>query len=518
MKFSVKAKIGGGFLIVLMFLAFISLNGIVFMNATSGAVDDVDVRIQRISLDYQMKNTFQGAAMAMRDYMVYEDDKYLSQHRELMTQTHRLVDKRIENSSEQAKHEFEKIRDSLIEYDKQITEKMIPLLKEKNIQEATAIGAAIAPITAEINGTLETRISENEKKTGSLIHDVHNSVSGNTKMIIIFSILAFVSGVILAYFTTRSITRPVRAMVAGVKKLEEGDFTQEIAVRSRDEIGELGKALNRTRQQLKELISEIANSAQILAAQSQQLAASSEEVSATAEEVASTTNEVAAMADKSLENANSTAVESRKVVEIAKSSGNIVKQTIDKINLISDSASKVNNSIQGLGQLSAQIGNITDLITSLADQTNLLALNAAIEAARAGDQGRGFAVVAEEVRKLAEQSSSAAKEIGQLIAQIQSGVDVSISSMNQGALEVSEGVKLASEAGKALQSIIEAISKNIGLVEEIAQGAKQTNDGTQQLSSSNEQITSTVQQVAGATQELSEIASKLQASVAIFRI
>ncbi len=127
-------------------------------------------------------------------------------------------------------------------------------------------------------------------------------------------------------------------------------------------------------------------------------------------------------------------------------------------------------------------------------------------------------MVAEEVRKLAEESGSAAKEIGQLIAQIQSGVDTAVWSMGRGAAEVAEGVQLASEAGAALESIIEAVKQNIALIEEITRGARQTSEGTQVLSASNEQVTSTIQQVAMATQELSDIANKLQKSVSRFII
>jgi methyl-accepting chemotaxis protein len=127
-------------------------------------------------------------------------------------------------------------------------------------------------------------------------------------------------------------------------------------------------------------------------------------------------------------------------------------------------------------------------------------------------------VVAEEVRQLAEQSAGAAREIGQLINQIRSGVDTAIKSMEQGVDDVSEGVHLASEAGVALDGIIQAINQNIALIEDITLGARQTSTGTQQLMASNEQVTSTIQQVAGATQELSDIAGKLQMAVDRFKV
>lgn len=518
MKASVKLKIAGGFTILLIFLALTSLIGMLIANKTDKDLDDIQIRMERISLDYRMKNAFQGAALAIQCYMVYGDEKYLAEYRDQINLTKKLVAERVNNSTDQNRPIFAKILSRAEKYDKQITENMIPLLKDKKIKEAVEVGIEIAPITAEITKNLDDRVLENENKTSGLIHEVHNSAAASSKRILIISLAALMAGIVLAYLTTRSITGPVKEIMNCVKRLADGDFTREVKVKSSDEIGQLARTLNQTREQLRELLRDIVGVTQTLAAQSQELAASSEEVSATAEEVASTTNEVAAMAGKSMENANITTIESRKAVDIAKSGGEVVRGTIAKINSISQASNRANESIQKLGNLSARIGNITNVITGLADQTNLLALNAAIEAARAGDQGRGFAVVAEEVRVLAEQSSSAAKEIGSLIIQIQSGVDESISSMEEGATEVGEGVKLASKAGNALESIIEAISRNIELVEEITQGARHTSEGTQHLTGSNEQITSTIQQVAGSTQELSDLANKLQISVSMFKI
>lgn len=324
--------------------------------------------------------------------------------------------------------------------------------------------------------------------------------------------------IVIWWFFTRQLTNRLSYLVNLAGKVTNGDLTQQMKVDSKDEIGLLAGAFNKMIDNLKAMIADVRNTSDQLAAHSEELAASAEEVSATVEEVAGTTNEVAVMAEKSLENADLTAGESKRVVEVAESGSHTVKQTIDKITSISESASKVNDAVQNLGELSTKIGNITDVITGIADQTNLLALNAAIEAARAGEQGRGFAVVAEEVRKLAEQSAGAAREIGQLITRIQDGVDAAIRSMEQGAADVREGVQMASEAETALKNIVEAVNRNIVLVGEITLGARQTSEGTQQLSAGNEQVTSTIQQVASATQELAGIASKLQTSVAQFKV
>lgn len=518
MKLSVGKKIGGGFLVLLVLLLVVAAVSIVVMSSTGKNLNDIGVRSQRISLDYQIKNSFQGAALGIRGFMVYGDEKYLAQYSEYINMTQELISERISNSSEQARPNFEKALGRTKEYDRQIVQNMVPLLKENKLQEAIAVGATIAPITAEINKTIDDMIQENEKKSTDLVMSTQNGASYSRWVVIALSAIALLVGAILSFFITRAVTRPVEIMMTGVKHLAGGDFTSEIKVKTSDEIGELAGAVNQTREQLKLLIGDIAGIAQTLAAHSEELAASAEEVSATVEEVASTTGEVAAMAEKSMENANITAGESRKVVEVAGSGGVTVRQTVDKINSIAHSVGKVNESIQNLGELSEKIGNIIDVITGIADQTNLLALNAAIEAARAGEQGRGFAVVAEEVRKLAEQSAGAAREIGQLITQIQTGVEGAVKAMENGASEVEEGVRLASGAGTALEDIVQAVDQNITLVEEITQGARQTSEGTQQLSASNEQVTSTIQQVAASTQELSELAARLQKAVDQFKI
>ena len=328
----------------------------------------------------------------------------------------------------------------------------------------------------------------------------------------------------LTLLLSGNIARPIADLTEIMEKLAKYDFTFDEGHRAveylkrKDEIGQFARSMAAMQTNVIELVKEIQAGAQNLAAHSQELAASAEEVSATVEEVASTTAEVASMAERSLENASLTAEESKKVAAVAQSGGETVEKTVAKIRSIASSAELMGRSVQNLGELSSRIGNITNVITGIAEQTNLLALNAAIEAARAGEQGRGFAVVAEEVRKLAEQSAAAAKEIGQLIGQIQSGVKEAVAAMEGGAAEVKEGVDMAAEAGSALKAITGAIQKNIELLDEILQGAKQASEGTQQLAASNQQVTSTIQQVAGSTQQLAEIAGRLQSLAGKFRV
>ncbi|CCO08532.1 methyl-accepting chemotaxis protein [Desulforamulus hydrothermalis] len=518
MKLSVGKKIGGAFFTLLALLSIITFLSIKVTSATQAELQLLNTSSQHLSLDYQIQNSFQGVALALRGYATYGDPAFLQQYRDQVAHTQELIRQRIQNAAPETKPKLEKLLSDFTSYEQQLSGRMIPLLQANKKEEALQLGHTLTPLTASINQTLQQMIQQNQAKNNAAIDETVSQAAQGRQWVTVFSGLALLLGIVLSVIITRSITTPLQTINQGVKVLAEGDFTREVAVSAGDEIGQLAAAVNSTREQLKNLVSEITEIAQTVAAQSQQLAASAEEVSGTAEEVAGTTNQVAAMAEKSLANARTTVAESHKVLEVAAAGGTTVRRTVEKINAIARSVEAVHQSVQSLGQLSEKIGSITALITGIADQTNLLALNAAIEAARAGEQGRGFAVVAEEVRKLAEQSATAAREIGQLVVQIQSGIGVAAQAMAQGTADVQEGVNLASEAGQALDNIMQAVTGNIELVEEIAQGAGQTSEGTQQLSASNQQVTSTIQQVAGATQELANIAGKLQSSVEKFKI
>ncbi|BAF60769.1 methyl-accepting chemotaxis protein [Pelotomaculum thermopropionicum SI] len=529
MRLKIGTKITLGFSIVLLLLAVMGVSSIVSTRSIDNNLKNISIIYERLSLQKNIEVHFYNTVAAIRGYIAYGSDSYKESCIKEIELIVDLEKKLLGISAEEKKTEVQKLIEVTEKYRQGLVNDLIPAVqkqysitdpKAREIarEETTSIANTLVSMTNQLTEIISGLVASNEMIFKKSINSAESNAARVISTSVILTVIALVIGVVTSLFITRSIRNPILEMVSGANKFARGDFTEEIMVKSSDEVGDLARSLNAMSSQLKTLISDIVANAQTLTTHSEELASSAEEVSATVEEVASTTNEVASMAEKSMENANQTMVESKKVIEVAETGEKTVKLTIGKINSISESSNKVNNSIQNLGELSTKIGNITDVITGIADQTNLLALNAAIEAARAGDQGRGFAVVAEEVRKLAEQSASAAKEIGQLITQIQSGVNVAIDSMKQSAKEVSEGVSLASDASAALEKIVEAINHNIVLVEEITLGAKQTSEGMQQLAASNEQVSSTIQQVAGATQELADIASKLQNSVAQFKI
>jgi methyl-accepting chemotaxis protein len=193
-----------------------------------------------------------------------------------------------------------------------------------------------------------------------------------------------------------------------------------------------------------------------------------------------------------------------RAAEDANTGGEAVARTIDGMKAVSDNMENTARVITGLGKRSQEIGRILEVIEEIADQTNLLALNAAIEAARAGEAGRGFAVVADEVRKLAERSVEAAKEIGEVVRQVQQDTTDAVDVARSGAAEAKQGIQLADKAGVALRSIIESVTRTSQLMGEIASATgKQSSAGTEVLGTVSNMTTAT-SQVTTAVKEQAE--------------
>ena len=211
--------------------------------------------------------------------------------------------------------------------------------------------------------------------------------------------------------------------------------------------------------------------------------------------------------------AQTAALGAREAAEMAGNGATQVDRTIDAMGRIKRAVDGAADEITRLGGRSEEIGKIVAVIEDIAAQTNLLALNAAIEAARAGEQGRGFAVVADEVRQLAERVADATKEITQLIGGVQAGVDASVKAMGEGATEMESGNVAATEAGQALQQILDAANGVSEQISSIAGRSEELKTFGADVTSLLENIRGTVEEGSGATREMRTTADALSASI-----
>ncbi|MEN6564862.1 MAG: methyl-accepting chemotaxis protein [Veillonellales bacterium] len=391
-----------------------------------------------------------------------------------------------------------------------------------------------APHVDKVNNILNQLTDFNAQRAEEINEAGKKDAASVGIIIVVITIFCLALSILAGVGVSRMITKRLDRVVAALKQVAQGDLSQKLAVTAQDEIGELGHALNATADHLRKLVQRIAGAAQNVTAASEELTASTDQSAQAAEQITTGITEVSSGAEKEMAaidgasasvqqmsagiqqiaaNANSVAAVAEDTVQSAKKGGEAVDSAVAQMSNIDATVAKTASMVAKLGERSKEIGQIVDTIAGIAGQTNLLALNAAIEAARAGEQGRGFAVVAEEVRKLAEQSQDAAKEIAALIQSIQSETDSAVEAMNQGTHEVQVGSGVVANAGQSFKDIVALINKVSADVQEISAAIEQMAGGSQQVVSSIEEIDKASKHISGQTQSVSAATEEQSASM-----
>lgn len=395
-----------------------------------------------------------------------------------------------------------------------------------------------------------------EEKTANSTLAVYNDRLG-----LAATFLAVLLALGMGWLISRLIAVPLNQMVSQVKKLAAGNLADRQATAVyEDEVGQLSKEVNVMAGHLRNLVVNITQTAEQLAAASEELTAGTDQAAQATEDVTVTIAEVAQGAQEqsnAIEEATNIVMQMSTAIEQIAGNANTVSgaasKTAEAATAGSQSADLVSaqmesieetvgasaQAVEKLGERSKEIGQIVDTISGIASQTNLLALNAAIEAARAGEQGRGFAVVAEEVRKLAEQSQEAASQIAGMIGEVQAETSRAVTAMNEGSQQVKTGAEVVVNAGKGFKEIVSLIDDVSSQVMEISSAIQQLSAGSQQIvtamrniddigkksanrtqtvSSAIEEHSASIEEISSSSQELSIMAEKLQGAVHKFKV
>ena len=362
--------------------------------------------------------------------------------------------------------------------------------------------------------SLQSRMA---KEAGGNINEIRQAVILVIKVVLSSGVVALILCIIVSIVLFRSVMSPLKQVSDVVHRVSRGDLDVDITVDSTNELGQLLGAVDDMVDALSDIVRHIDRLSGTLEESSTHLSTTTTQLaSGTAEQAKQATMISAAMSQMSrsvvdvASNAAQAAESSRHATSYAERGRDAVQKTVSGMHKIAQTVMDSAATIGELGRSGESIGEIVGTINDIADQTNLLALNAAIEAARAGEQGRGFAVVADEVRKLAERTSRATGEIGEMIQRIQTDTIKSVESMEAGKREVEEGVSLAEEAVAALQQIVTASSDSSQMIETIATAAEEQSVTTDHVSENMESIASVTEEADRFSKELDTAAEGLK--------
>lgn len=393
----------------------------------------------------------------------------------------------------------------------------------------TEIGPLLERTFEKLNKLVERQVQESARIGSSLASRLDAVVA----FILVLLVIGIAAAVIVAWVIDAMVTLPLQRAVAAMQDIAdgEGDLTQRLHVKGKDEIAQVAKAFNTFAAKIQELVSQSTGFTAQLASAASQMAAITETTSAGAkvqheetDQVASAITEMGSTIQEVARNASEAANSAHHADRETLNGRDVVAKTVTSINNLAHEIDRVSQVIHRLGSDSDNIGKVLDVIKGIAEQTNLLALNAAIEAARAGEQGRGFAVVADEVRTLASRTQQSTREIQQMIESLQTGSREAVKAMGESRTMAQATVTQAAAAGESLDMIAGAVSTITTMNTQIATAMEEQNAVVENINQNvvnisrvSDQTAEGAEQTAKASDNLSRLAVELQTILAQFK-
>ncbi|SFN17900.1 methyl-accepting chemotaxis protein [Variovorax sp. OV329] len=506
----IGARMGLGFAIVLLLMAFIAATGLLRLenvgNATEAMVAGPQVKERLVAQwasevkanivrTYAMVKTTDSGAEAFYKKGIGEGSARIAP---IQKQLESMLDSPEEKKLYAQMGEVRKVVLALVDE--------AGKLKAQKEWDAAAsladdkLGKALAAYEASLVALGDQQRTQIEAAAAAIAKE-H---AAGRSMLIVLSLIALAAAALCAWRLTASIVRPLNDAVKVAETVAAGDLGSRIEVDRQDETGQLLNALKNMNANLVRIVGEVRTGTDTIATASGQIASGNQDLSSRTEQQASSLEETAASMEELTSTVKQNADNARQANQLALSASQVAVKGGTVVGQVVDTMASINES-------SRKIVDIIGVIDGIAFQTNILALNAAVEAARAGEQGRGFAVVASEVRNLAQRSAAAAKEIKGLI-------DDSVG-------KVRTGSELVGEAGDTMQEIVSSVQRVTDIMGEITaasheqtQGIEQINQAITQMDQVTQQNAALVEEAAAAAQSLQEQAGSLVQAVSVFRL
>lgn len=562
MRFSVGKKLYLGFIAVLSALILVGAVGYLSaMRLDKEYTFLLDDRVKKVEMIDELISIEKDVSIYSLTYFTFAEQNSLDEI-EKKQQEFADVHRRLEQMIQQPKNKqlLNEVNEAGSRYNELVSKAL-----ESHKQGLASQAAAYSTEASEQEKKMKEKALELRKAQSAELSKTRADLEAFIQAMKMFLIAVIAGGTVLsgviAYFITRSITGPVGRVTSALQEVAAGNLQiEDLHIKNKDEIGEMGTAFNRMIQDLRRILGKVNQTALQLSAQSQELSASAEQSAASSQLMARTAEEnmngsnsqreligkaVISMDEmsagiKQIAGSNEEMLYSAETVGALVNKGEKVTENVsNQIHDIHQSIKETERYMGVLEKHASDIQKVTSLITAISEQTNLLALNAAIEAARAGEAGKGFAVVAEEVRKLAEQSKASAGEIASMVKEIQKDTDLAVLSIQAGSSKIEQGLSASStsrnvfqnikssvaDVGEKVATVSAAIEELEAMTEAVAQSAHQVREIADKTavtahdsSAATEEQLAAVEQIAASTQALSSLAAEMQSEAGKFKV